>query len=139
MRHGSAVSVVAAAGAFWSTGPVFVKAMHEPARYIREYLFVRMATLVLLYALYLRAYLYCYRAGRRRASVVALLCLSRLSPAWRAFGVLGLACAMAGFVVSLTMVPAAMTLCELAASPFFAALLGRVMLGNASRKSPGRR
>ena len=36
---------------------------------------------------------------------------------------------MAGFVVSLTMVPAAMTLCEIAASPFFAALLGRFMLG----------
>ena len=43
-------------------------------------------------------------------------------------GILGLACAMSGFVVSLAYVPAANTLCELAAAPFFAAIFERLLL-----------
>jgi drug/metabolite transporter (DMT)-like permease len=70
-----------------------------------------------------------YVAADAEVPLRALLCLARLSPVWRLFGVLGMATAMSGFVISLTMVPAAATLCELAASPFFAALLGRVLLG----------
>ena len=47
----------------------------------------------------------------------------------------GMSVAMSGFVISLTMVPAAATLCEIAASPFFAALLGRVLLGEIVTKT----
>jgi drug/metabolite transporter (DMT)-like permease len=138
-----AVVAVAASGLLWATGPVFVKSMRDPARYIRQYLWIRMGVLVVCYASYLtgfRAFSRWRRRRRRRRAahnvatdaevpLRALLCLARLSPVWRLFGVLGMATAMGGFVISLTMVPAAATLCELAASPFFAALLGRVLLG----------
>ena len=144
-----AVAAVVASGLLWATGPVFVKSMREPAQFIRQYLWVRMGVLVVCYATYLTALRAFWRWRRRRLEkdasrddasrkpdmlppevpLRALICLARLSPAWRIFGVLGMSTAMSGFVISLTMVPAAATLCELAASPFFAALIGRALLG----------
>jgi drug/metabolite transporter (DMT)-like permease len=109
------------AGCFWATGPLFVKFSVDASYWIVKYLWVRMFCLIVLYSVFISARI-------KNDKLSPILTLSGMSRKWVVAGVLGLACAMSGFVLSLSLVPAANTLCELAAAPFFAAVLERIFL-----------
>ena len=148
------MALVGTAGSMWGTGPLFVKLSVHPSQFILKYLVVRMITLSILYSLYItfrrRRPCCCYRSGRHLDSspdshptsatsatsatttsttnLSSLLLLREMKRKWSFSGILGIACAMSGFVISLAYVPAANTLCQLAAIPFFAASIERLLL-----------
>ena len=122
------------AGCLWSTGPLFVKLSIDSATWIVKYLWLRMVTLVVLYTCFITEHRRrCCRSTHppidNPQTMLQLLTLQGMPRKWVVTGVLGLSCAMAGFVTSLVFVPAAYTLCELAAAPFFAAVFERLLLG----------
>ena len=121
-----AVLQVLLAGIFWATGPLFVKFSLNPQQYIIKYLWLRMFSLCILYTIKISIYFQFQNTGND--TIRSLLSLSGMSTKWKCAGIIGLACAMSGFVVSLAFVPAANTLCELAAAPFFAAIIEKIVL-----------
>ena len=116
--------VVFLAGLSWSFGAVVVRHMEEANFYVFQYLFYRgisIAVLLLLY-LFIREgfsfYKNFFRIGF--SGVIGGICL---------------ATAFTGFIYSITITTAAVTLFMLAAMPFIAAIFGYLILGELLQRS----
>ena len=112
------------AGVFWSFGPVTVRYMVAGQDYIFQYLFFRGLSIAVILVLYL-----VITEGFVFYKNFLKIGLS---------GILGgifLATAFIGFIFSITMTTAAVTLFMLAAMPFIAAIFSYLILGETLRKS----
>ena len=115
--------LVVFAGTLWSFGPVVVRYMVEAHQYVFQYLFYRGISVAII----LICFLY-YREGfvfYKNFSKVGLPGL---------IGGFCLGVAMTGFIFSITMTTAAVTLFMLAAMPFIAAIIAYFVLGENLRK-----
>ena len=110
--------VVFLAGLSWSFGAVVVRYMHEANLYVFQYLFYRGISIALILILYLL-----YREGLKFYKNFFHIGLSGI------LGGLFLATAFTGFIYSITITTAAVTLFMLAAMPFIAAIIGYFVLG----------
>lgn len=115
--------LVVIAGTIWGGGALFAKLMEDPTKGIAEYLVVRTGTISLcLFLMILKR-------------PEALATLRRVVTNPLALGWAGLVGMVAGgggmscFVISMSFIPAANTLCIMAAGPFFAAFMERVIFG----------
>ena len=116
--------LVFTAGILWSFGPVFVRYMVDSQEYVFQYLFFRgiSIALVLLSYLFLKEGLLFYK-NFFRIGISSIL------------GGCFLSGAFIGFIYSITMTVAAVTLLMLAAMPFIAAIVGYLILGEILRKT----
>ena len=110
--------VVFLAGLSWSFGVVVVRYMHEANLYVFQYLFYRGISIALILILYLL-----YREGLKFYKNFFHIGISGI------LGGLFLATAFTGFIYSITITTAAVTLFMLAAMPFIAAIIGYFVLG----------
>jgi len=120
----NAFILVLLAGLFWSFGAVTVRYMIDAHSYVFQYLFYRgfaIATILLIY-LFLREGKSFYK-NFFRIGISSIL------------GGIFLATAFTGFIFSITMTSAAVTLFMLAAMPFIAAIVGYLVLGETLRRS----
>ena len=119
-----AFSVVFLAGIFWSFGALTVRYMVDGHEYVFQYLFYRGFSISIILIIYLfitegfSFYKNFFKIGF--SSVL---------------GGLFLATAFTGFIFSITMTTAAVTLFMLAAMPFIAAIVGYFVLGEVLKKS----
>tara|TARA_Y100001970_G_scaffold108102_1_gene135183 strand:- start:8776 stop:9687 length:912 start_codon:yes stop_codon:yes gene_type:complete len=116
--------VVFLAGLSWSFGAVVVRHMDDANAYVFQYLFYRGFSIALILILYLLL-----KEGLNFYKNFLKIGLS---------GVLGgifLAIAFTGFIYSITITTAAVTLFMLAAMPFIAAIFGYFLLGEILRPS----
>ena len=116
--------VVFLAGLSWSFGAVVVRHMDDANLYVFQYLFYRGISIAII--------LICYLIIREGYSFYKNFLQIGLS------GVLGgffLATAFTGFIYSITITTAAVTLFMLAAMPFIAAIFGYFLLGETLRRS----
>tara|TARA_B100000686_G_C16723895_1_gene936640 strand:+ start:390 stop:1292 length:903 start_codon:yes stop_codon:yes gene_type:complete len=116
--------VVFLAGLSWSFGAVVVRHMDDANLYVFQYLFYRGISIAII--------LICYLIIREGYSFYKNFLQIGLS------GVLGgffLATAFTGFIYSITITTAAVTLFMLAAMPFIAAIFGYFLLGEILRRS----
>ena len=127
MRNNSyfyAFIIVFLAGLSWSFGAVVVRHMVDAHHYVFQYLFYRGITIALILIIYLF-----FREGFNFYKNFFKIGFS---------GVLGgifLATAFTGFIYSITITSAAVTLFMLAAMPFIAAIFGYLFLGELLRRS----
>ena len=116
--------IVFLAGLSWSFGAVVVRHMDDANLYVFQYLFYRGISIAII--------LICYLIIREGYSFYKNFLQIGLS------GVLGgffLATAFTGFIYSITITTAAVTLFMLAAMPFIAAIFGYFLLGEILRRS----
>jgi len=120
----NAFILVFLAGLFWSFGVVTVRYMIDANSYVFQYLFYRglsIATILLIY-LFVKEGLGFYK-NFFRIGISSIL------------GGIFLATAFTGFIFSITMTTAAVTLFMLAAMPFIAAIVGYFVLGETLRRT----
>ena len=120
----NAFILVFLAGLFWSFGAVTVRYMIDGHSYVFQYLFYRglsIATILLIY-LYIREGISFYK-NFLKIGISSIL------------GGIFLATAFTGFIFSITMTTAAVTLFMLAAMPFIAAIVGYFVLGEILKRS----
>ena len=119
-----AFTVVFLAGIFWSFGALTVRYMVDGHEYVFQYLFYRgfSISIILLIYLFLREGFSFYK-NFLKIGISSVL------------GGLFLATAFTGFIFSITMTSAAVTLFILAAMPFIAAIVGYFVLGEILKKS----
>ena len=119
-----AFTVVFLAGIFWSFGALTVRYMVDGHEYVFQYLFYRgfSISIILLIYLFLREGFSFYK-NFLKIGISSVL------------GGLFLATAFTGFIFSITMTTAAVTLFMLAAMPFIAAIVGYFVLGEILKKS----
>ena len=120
----TAFILVFVAGLLWSFGPVAVRYMEDSHAYVFQYLFLRGISIACILIIYL-----ILREGLSFYKNFFNIGIS---------GVLGglfLSTAFIGFIFSITMTSAAVTLFMLAAMPFIAAIFGYFILGEVLRKS----
>jgi DME family drug/metabolite transporter len=112
------------AGILWSFGPVVVRYMISSHDYVFQYLFYRGISIscVLIVYLFIREGFSFYK-NFFKIGISGFL------------GAIFLSTAFIGFIFSITMTTAAVTLFMLAAMPFIAAIVGYFVLGEALRKS----
>jgi len=112
------------AGIFWSFGPVTVRYMIGSHEYVFQYLFYRGIAIscVLMAYLFIREGFTFYK-NFFRIGISGFL------------GAVFLCTAFIGFIYSITMTSAAVTLFMLAAMPFIAAIVGYFILGEILRRS----
>ena len=116
--------VVFLAGLSWSFGAVVVRHMENANYYVFQYLFYRGISIALI--------LICYLVIKEGLGFYKNFLKIGLS------GVLGgifLATAFTGFIYSITITTAAVTLFMLAAMPFIAAIFGYIFLGEILKRS----
>ena len=116
--------VVFLAGLSWSFGAVVVRHMHEANSYVFQYLFYRGFSIALILLVYLFI-----KEGKSFYKNFFNIGFS---------GILGgifLATAFTGFIYSITITSAAVTLFMLAAMPFIAAIFGYLFLGELLTRS----
>mgnify|MGYP001378893597 CR=1 FL=1 len=116
--------VVFLAGLSWSFGAVVVRHMHEANLYVFQYLFYRGFSIAFILLLYLLI-----KEGLNFYKNFFKIGIS---------GILGgifLATAFTGFIYSITITTAAVTLFMLAAMPFIAAIFGYFILGEILNRS----
>ena len=112
------------AGLLWSFGPVAVRYMDNSHHYVFQYLFYRgisIAFILIIYLIITEGLLF-YK-NFLRIGIPGFL------------GGIFLSTAFIGFIFSITMTTAAVTLFMLAAMPFIAAVVGYFVLGEVLRKS----
>ena len=112
------------AGILWSFGPITVRYMVDSHHYVFEYLFYRGLSISIILILYL--FLnegFAFYKNFLRIGISGIL------------GGLFLSTAFVGFIFSITMTSAAVTLFMLAAMPFIAAIVGYFVLGEILRKT----
>ncbi|SVB26220.1 uncharacterized protein METZ01_LOCUS179074 [marine metagenome] len=120
----NAFILVFLAGLFWSFGVVTVRYMIDANSYVFQYLFYRglsIATILLIY-LFIKEGLDFYK-NFFRIGISSIL------------GGIFLATAFTGFIFSITMTTAAVTLFMLAVMPFIAAIVGYFVLGETLRRT----
>jgi len=119
-----AFTVVFLAGLLWSFGVVTVRYMIDAHDYVFQYLFYRgiSIAIILIVYLFIREGLSFYKNFFNIGFSSVL-------------GGLFLGTAMTGFIFSITMTTAAVTLFMLAAMPFIAAVVGYFVLGEVLRRS----
>ena len=119
-----AFTVVFLAGLSWSFGAVVVRHMDNANNYVFQYLFYRgiSIALILLIYLFIREGLGFYK-NFKKIGISGIL------------GGIFLATAFTGFIYSITITTAAVTLFMLAAMPFIAAIFGYFFLGEILRRS----
>jgi len=112
------------AGIFWSFGPVVVRYMISSQDYVFQYLFYRGISIscILMVYLFIREGFSFYK-NFFKIGISGIL------------GAIFLSTAFIGFIFSITMTTAAVTLFMLAAMPFIAAIVGYFVLGEVLRKS----
>ncbi len=119
-----AFCVVFLAGIFWSFGALTVRYMIDGHNYVFEYLFYRgfaIAIILIIYLFYREGFLFYKNFFKIGISSV--------------LGGIFLATAFTGFIFSITMTTAAVTLFMLASMPFIAAIVGYFFLGEILKKS----
>ena len=116
--------LVFSAGIFWSFGPVVVRYMISSNEYVFQYLFYRGISIscVLMAYLFIREGFSFYK-NFFKIGISGFL------------GAIFLCTAFIGFIFSITMTSAAVTLFMLAAMPFIAAIVGYFILGEVIRRS----
>ena len=119
-----AFTVVFFAGIFWSFGALTVRYMVDGHDYVFQYLFYRGFSISLILLIYLF-----FREGFSFYKNFLKIGISSI------LGGLFLATAFTGFIFSITMTTAAVTLFMLAAMPFIAAIVGYFVLGEILKKS----
>ena len=119
-----AFTVVFLAGTIWSFGALTVRYMINSHEYVFQYLFYRGFTIsiILIFYLYIKEGISFYK-NFLKIGVSSIL------------GGIFLATAFTGFIFSITMTSAAVTLFMLAAMPFIAAIVGYFILGEVLKKS----
>jgi len=112
------------AGIFWSFGPVVVRYMVSSNEYVFQYLFYRGISIscILMVYLFIREGFSFYK-NFFKIGISSFL------------GAIFLSTAFIGFIFSITMTSAAVTLFMLAAMPFIAAIVGYFVLGEILRRS----
>ena len=120
----NAFILVFLAGLFWSFGAVTVRYMIDGHTYVFQYLFYRgiSIAIILLIYLFLKEGISFYK-NFLHIGISSIL------------GGIFLATAFTGFIFSITMTTAAVTLFMLAAMPFIAAIVGYFILGETLRRS----
>ena len=120
----NAFVLVFLAGLFWSFGVVTVRYMVDAHNFVFQYLFYRgiSIAIILLIYLFLKEGLVFYK-NFFRIGISSIL------------GGIFLATAFTGFIFSITMTTAAVTLFMLAAMPFIAAIVGYFVLGEILKRS----
>ena len=116
--------VVFLAGTIWSFGALTVRYMIDSSEYVFQYLFYRgftISTILLIYLFFME--------GTSFYKNFLKIGLSSV------LGGIFLATAFTGFIFSITMTTAAVTLFMLAAMPFIAAIVGYFILGEVLKKS----
>ena len=116
--------LVFTAGLLWSFGPVAVRYMENSHEYVFQYLFLRgisIACILIVYLIFCEGFSFYKNFFNVGISGV--------------LGGLFLSTAFIGFIFSITMTTAAVTLFMLAAMPFIAAIVGFFVLGEVLRKS----
>tara|TARA_B100000674_G_C37921908_1_gene953678 strand:- start:899 stop:1801 length:903 start_codon:yes stop_codon:yes gene_type:complete len=119
-----AFSVVFIAGIFWSFGALTVRYMIDGHDYVFQYLFYRGLSIAIILIIYLF-----FREGFSFYKNFLKIGISSV------LGGIFLATAFTGFIFSITMTTAAVTLFMLAAMPFIAAIVGYFILGEILKKS----
>ena len=119
-----AFTLVFLAGIFWSFGALTVRYMIDGHDYVFQYLFYRgfSISIILIIYLFIREGFSFYK-NFLKIGLPSIL------------GGLFLATAFTGFIFSITMTTAAVTLFMLAAMPFIAAIVGYFVLGEILKKS----
>ena len=112
------------AGLLWSFGVVTVRYMTEAHDYVFQYLFFRGISIAFILIFYLF-----FREGISFYKNFFKIGFSSI------LGGIFLSTAFIGFIYSITMTSAAVTLFMLAAMPFIAAVVGYIVLGEVVRKS----
>ena len=119
-----AFTVVFLAGIFWSFGALTVRYMVDGHAYVFQYLFYRgfsISIILLLYLFFTEGF--SFYKNFLKIGIPSIL------------GGLFLAIAFTGFIFSITMTTAAVTLFMLAAMPFIAAIVGYFVLGEILKRS----
>ena len=119
-----AFTVVFLAGIFWSFGALTVRYMVDGHAYVFQYLFYRgfsISIILLLYLFFTEGF--SFYKNFLKIGISSIL------------GGLFLATAFTGFIFSITMTSAAVTLFMLAAMPFIAAIVGYFVLGEILKRS----
>ena len=119
-----AFTVVFLAGIFWSFGALTVRYMIDGHAYVFQYLFYRgfsISIILLLYLFFTEGF--SFYKNFLKIGISSVL------------GGLFLATAFTGFIFSITMTSAAVTLFMLAAMPFIAAIVGYFVLGEILKRS----
>ena len=116
--------VVFLAGTIWSFGALTVRYMINSHEYVFQYLFYRGITISFILIIYLF-----FKEGTSFYKNFLKIGLSSI------LGGMFLATAFTGFIFSITMTSAAVTLFMLAAMPFIAAIVGYFILGEILKKS----
>tara|TARA_Y100000996_G_scaffold14098_1_gene10929 strand:- start:505 stop:1407 length:903 start_codon:yes stop_codon:yes gene_type:complete len=119
-----AFTVVFLAGIFWSFGALTVRYMIDGHAYVFQYLFYRgfsISIILLLYLFFTEGF--SFYKNFLKIGISSIL------------GGLFLATAFTGFIFSITMTTAAVTLFMLAAMPFIAAIVGYFVLGEILKRS----
>ena len=119
-----AFSVVFLAGIFWSFGALTVRYMIDGHDYVFQYLFYRGVSISIILIIYLY-----FREGNSFYKNFYKIGISSI------LGGIFLATAFTGFIFSITMTTAAVTLFMLAAMPFIAAIVGYFILGEVLKRS----
>ena len=119
-----AFSVVFLAGIFWSFGALTVRYMIDGHDYVFQYLFYRGVSISIILVIYLY-----FREGISFYKNFYKIGISSI------LGGIFLATAFTGFIFSITMTTAAVTLFMLAAMPFIAAIVGYFILGEVLKRS----
>ena len=112
------------AGVFWSFGPITVRYMVSAQDYIFQYFFFRglsISAILILYLFITEGF--SFYKNFLKIGISGIL------------GGIFLATAFVGFIFSITMTTAAVTLFMLAAMPFIAAIFGYMILGETLRRS----
>ena len=119
-----AFCVVFLAGIFWSFGALTVRYMVDGHQYVFQYLFYRGITISVILLIYLfLSEGFAFYKNFLKIGTSSIL------------GGLFLATAFTGFIFSITMTTAAVTLFMLAAMPFIAAIVGYFVLGEILKRS----
>ena len=119
-----AFTVVFLAGIFWSFGALTVRYMVDGHAYVFQYLFYRgfsISIILLLYLFFTEGF--SFYKNFLKIGISSIL------------GGLFLATAFTGFIFSITMTTAAVTLFMLPAMPFIAAIVGYFVLGEILKRS----
>lgn len=111
------------AGLLWSFGPIVVRHMVQAHQYVFQYLFYRGLSVAII--------LICFLFYRESFALYKNFLKVGLSGL---IGGFSLGIAMTGFIFSITMTTAAVTLFMLAAMPFIAAIIAYFILGESLRK-----
>ena len=119
-----AFTVVFLAGILWSFGALTVRYMIDGHEYVFQYLFYRGFAIAIILIIYLF-----FREGILFYENFFKIGISSV------LGGIFLATAFTGFIFSITMTTAAVTLFMLAAMPFIAAIVGYFILGEILKKS----